>query len=1176
MKFITQHSIDTVLEDARIYDCVAHSEELKKKGTHWFCLSPFSGEKGTPSLCVNSVKNNFYDYSAGFGGSAITFLMKRHTLGFIEAIIKAAEICGIILDYEEQSEDGKRLHDEMLRLKSVVAFCDQEYQKYLSTLPESHWAKQMLKERGYTQEIIETFRLGYAPYSQNHVSSSLINSGFYNEAIELGISKVKDGVSKDKFIDRIIFPIDNESGVPVGFGGRRSNDDAVKEYSKYINSNESKVYRKERILYGIFQAKKAIAKLEKLNLVEGYTDVISMHLNGAENTVGICGTALTPEHAKLIARYCKHVILFLDGDDAGLKAAQRSIDILVKEGIKVTIVICPEGEDPDSLCKKCDINEFIKNNSRDAILWKANLLNKEAGNPDLPELIKTKRTQHEEIVQKMLEQVHPEAAFEGLSAFDKKSLKSENDKIIREINSLELELKKDISDLPKYEPVLLSQSIHSIANTLHRIPNKIIQKEYVKMVAKEMDQKPNIIQDVIDGIEKAAAEESKKKSGIKSSEDTDALRLPKGADKDQYLEDNFCVIGNAYWFQGDNGGWFKGTNFKITPLFHVEGKKENKRLCEVINTDGHKRLIDFESKDTINFTRFQERLIDEGVFYFDGGVTTRHFRLMTKKLFHGFITATEIKTLGHQIAGFFSFADGVFHDNHFSQVNKYGIVHLESLQRAESEYKADVKHYYIPAFSEIYKDATEDDDIYENDRHFVYKVAPVSLDQWMQQMVTVFGDKGRLGVAFAIAANFRDLFLTNFNHFPLLAGYGQKDSGKSGLGKFLQAFFFSDLLALELNTASLVGMSRRLQRVKNVVTFFDEVREDIDEEKKQMIKGCWNGLGREKGKGADTNKTTTDKINAALYFCGQYVLTGDDGAIPSRCISLMFQNQEYTQVERDEYQKLNNWSQAGLSSFVLDVIKHRNKVKANLLRVYAECSVELTKELQGTSFENRIFLNYLALLTIVKLLHDNFKFPFTYKEYLKLTADSIIENSELISDSDGLAKFWNILEFLSKPQDLNQPNKAVLKESYDYIISRESSFTIQVSKTEKIVYQNRNNDKILFLNFNSAHQLYHIEVGRRKGEDVINQTTLRNYIRSKKYFIGMFPAKRMGDKTPSGYAFNYSIMERMGICDLETIVDNQTVLDNLKTSSLKTITTNPSKASDENQVAIEIPDQNDY
>lgn len=1174
MKFLKQSSIDRVLEDAKIYDVVAHSEKLQKKGVHYFCFSPFTNETGTPSLQVNVVDNYFKDWSGGLGGSPVRFLMNRHNLGFIDAVIKAAEICGIVLEYEEQSEDGKRIHDEMQALKNVVAFCDQEYQKALHKLPENHWVREMLKERGYTDEIIANFRLGYAPNERSFISTPLINSGKYNESVELGLTKVKDGSSYDMFRNRLMFPIDNESGIVVGFGGRRSNEESDKEYAKYLNSNESKVYRKERVLYGLFQAKKAINKEGKAILVEGYTDVISMHLAGAENTIASCGTALTPEHAKLIARYTKHVILFRDGDAAGLKAAIRDIDILVKEGIKITIVICPEGDDPDTLSKKCDIQTFIKNNGRDAILWKAEYLNASAANPDLPELIATKKKQCDELIEKLREQINPESAFEGLSAFDKKTLKSDNDKIFKEINSLELELKKDIADLPKYEPVLLSEAIQSIAYTLHRIPNKIIQKEYVKMVAKEMDQKPNIIQDVIDGIEKAAAEQAKKKTSFSAEEEAEKLRLPKGANKDQFLQDNFCEIGNSYWFQGENGGFFKGTNFKITPLFHIEGKSENKRLCEVVNEEGHKRLIDFDSKDLINFTRFQERLIDEGNFYFDGGVTTKHFKLLTKKLFGSFITASEIKTLGQQKEGFFAFADGVFHENQFSQVNKYGIVHLESLEREKSEYRADIKHYYSPAFSEIYKHVREDDDPYENDRHFIYKVAPISLDQWMQQMVVVFGDKGKLAVAFTLAANFRDLFLTNFNYFPLMAGYGQKDSGKSGLGKCIQSFFFYDLLALELNTATIVGMSRRLQRVKNVVTFFDEVREDIDEEKKQMIKGCWNGIGREKGKGADSNKTSTDKINAALYFCGQYVLTGDDGAIPSRSISLMFQNQTHTLEARENYQRLINWSQSGLSSFVLDVIKHRPKVKASLLKTYAECTKDLNQKLEGNSFENRILMNYTALATIVKLLEDHFKFPFTYEEFAQLCADCIIENSELISDSDGLAKFWNILEFLSKPQDLNQPGKTVLKESYDYIISRESRFTIQLSKTEKVTWENKNGDQVLFLNFNSAHQLYHIEVGKRKGEEVINHTTLRNYMKSKPYFIGLFPSKRMGDKTPSGYAFNYTMMKKMGICDLETIVDNQTVMDELKTSTLKKEVTNPEQNPD--QTRIELPDSSKF
>ena len=1170
MKFIKQSSIDTVIHDADIYTVFNHYEKLTRKGSYWFCQSPFGTDK-TASCAVNQVKNTFFDYSAGFGGNAVQFIMKKTKVSFFEAIEKAAEICGIMLEYEEASEDYQRIVNEDLAYKKILGFANDQFQVSFQKLPEEHWAKEMiLKQRKYTEETIETFQIGYAPNERSFISTQLINSGSFTEAKDLGLTNTKDGSSYDFYRNRIIFPIHDHQGNVIGFGGRRSNSEEDEQYAKYLNSKESKIYRKESVLYGLYQAKKSIAKNGKAILLEGYTDVIALHQAGLDYAVATCGTALTENHAKALAKYCKHVIIFRDGDTAGQKAALRDIDALVKKGIKVTVVICPEGEDPDSLCQKTDIASFIDKNYQDAINWKAKVLIDQAIHPDLNELEKTIKEEHEKTVKTILESMSPESAFEGLNAMEKKMLKKENDDLFKRVRELEIELKETLAQLPKYEPQMLSQAIEEIGNTLNKIPNKIAQKEYVKMVANVMSTKPNIIQQVITDIETREEQEKKRKATVETN-DPELLKLPKGAKKEQYLEDRFCEIGYSYHFEDENQRFFKGTNFIMTPLFHVEGKMDNKRLIEVINEKNHKRLIDLDSKDLINFTRLQERLVDEGNFFWEPGCQTRHFKLVAKKLLESFITATELKTLGHQREGFFAFACGVFHQNQYSPVNKYGIVHLDGLEKEQSEYKSDIKHYYSPAFSEIYKHVREDDDPYENDRHFVYKVASVSLDQWMNQVVKVFGNKGKFGVIFCLAANFRDLFLTHYSYFPLMGGFGQKDSGKSGLGKVLQSFFFHDLLPLELNNATIVGMSRRLTRCKNVVTFFDEYRDDLDGDKREILKGTWNGLGREKGKGVDSNRTTTDKINAAVYYSGQYIPSGDDGALTSRTVVLNFHNKEYSVDDKTEYQTLMNWCQAGITSFVLEVLKHRNSVKSNLMRVFAECAKELKEQLSGRDYQNRVYENYLVLLTVMKLLESNFKFPFTYKEFLKLSAEGVLENSELIADSDGLAKFWNIVEFLSRPQDSNQPNKTVIKEGPDYSIEKVPSIVITKSRDEKETWKNTERVRVLFLNFRSVHQYYHKEVSSRKGEDVIGETTLRNYIKSKKYFIGLFSAKRMGGHSVSGYAFDYDMMERMNILSMDVDGnDNQLEMDQLFEDNKPKILTNP------NQGNLDLPHSDSY
>ena len=1134
MRFIKQSSIDNLLDEANIYDVVAASETLVKKGTHHFCKSPFTVDN-TPSLCVNKVKNNFFDYSGGFGGNAVSFLMKRHSINFFEAIEKAAEICGIPLEYEEQSEDLKKLQDEVQIMKKLVSFMTEQYQKEFHKLTLSDWPKElMISERKFSEEIIQSFMIGYAPNERSFISTPAINNGNFEVSKSLGYTLTKDGASYDFLRNRIVFPIHNEKGDIVGFGARTDNSEESKKFAKYLNSPESKLYQKEKILFGLWQAKKHIVAAGKAIFLEGYTDVMALHQNGAQNSVAACGTALTDFQAKLLSRFCKHVILFLDGDKAGLAAALRNIPIFLKQGFKVEVVICPAGQDPDSLSRECNINEFIEKNSQDAILWKSKLLIAEAKNPELIALEETLRKQLDHDIKELMYQMTTEEELKALSVYDRKIKKKENDSILKSITELEKELKEELADLPQHDPSLVSRAVEEMANTLHTIQNKITQNSYVNLVAKILSQKPQVLTSIIKYTEEEEEKANKKKSQESDKKEFQVLGLPEGANKDQYLTDRFCEIGNVYWFKRENS-FIIGTNFRMIPLFHVEGRADNKRLCEVINTQGHKRLIDFESTDLINFTRIKERLIMEGFFFFEPGTNVTDFQLVAKKLLNDFITASELKILGHQRQGFFAFADGVYHNEGFHKVNKYGIVHVEGLEKSDSEYRSDITHFYSPSHSEIYKAANEGDDPFENDRHFVHKPAPITIDQWADQMVTVFGDKGKLGVAFCIAANFRDLFIQHYNFFPLFGGFGQKDSGKSGFGSCLQSFFYWNLNPLELNTSTLVGLSRRLTRCKNTIVFCDEMRDDIDEAMHQTLKGTWNGIGREKGKGFDSNKTTVDKINSAVYYSGQYLPTRDDGALPSRSIITNFENKEFTSSEKEEYIKLISWNKAGISSFILDVIKHRDYMAKNMTRIYAETAKELKIALKEQEYQNRVFDNYLQLLVTVKMLQDKFKFPFSYPEYLNLTKDAIIDNSETIADSDGLAAFWRIVEYLVGNHSI--------KQGEDFQITRESKFKYSPKKGETDYFENKAGDKIIFINFSKIWQDYQKEVTKRQGEELIGMPTIRNYFKSKKYFCGAFGSRRMGSKSPSGYALNYTIMQRLNILNIDDINDTQTDLE---------------------------------
>lgn len=1136
MKFITKTSIQTVIDDASVYDVVSHFEQVEKKGSQYFCKSPFSTDK-TASLAIHPTRNFWKCFSSGLGGSAVTFVMKKKNCTFIEAIVTVAEISGIVLQYEERSEDQKRFDDELDSLKKVVEYANEKYLRQFNNLPNNHWLKKMIAERGYSDDVLGAFSIGYAPDSRDFVTTPLINNGNFENAKSVGLTNTKENSSYDFFRDRWMFPIHNEYGLVVAFGGRRSNDEDVLKMAKYLNSKESKIYNKSKILYGLYQAKKSINVTGYAILTEGYTDVMSCHQAGVTNTIATCGTALTEDQVKILAKLCKHVVIFRDGDQAGIKAVIRDIDVLLRFGFKVDIVIAEDGEDPDSLSRKTDLEAYINNNKKDAITWKAKELYEQSKLDDYDQLVQALQDAYNIEAGKIYEDLTPDEIIKEASPTEKKIYKAKNDSVHQKVDELKKQLKKDIEEIPVIDATKIAQNTESIAHSLSLIANEIKLKEYTKTVAKIMKQPLKTLETIII----VKKEEAVKKAKAEKEEDPNSkliTNLPKGSDLEQYLKDRFCEIGEVYHFQNKSGDFFIGTNHIVTPLFHIDGRQNNKRLCEVKNIYGAKRLIDFDSTDIINFTKFKERLIREGNFFWEPGATNENFLLVSRKLSNEFITASELITLGQQEEGFFAFSNGVYHDNQFLPVNKYGIVHVDGLTKHNSEYKNDVCHYYSPSHSETYKWSRDGDDPYENDRYFTYKESPVRLDQWFNQLVKVFGIKGKLGAAFIISSCFRDLFLHHWKFFPLMGGFGQRDSGKSGFGNCIQSVFFTNLPGFELSSSTLSSMGKRLSRVKNAIVFFDEYRDDIDEEKHQALKGAWNGLGREKSKGVDSNRTTVDKVNSAIYYAGQYLPTKDDGALPSRTIILNFGQEERTVEQKEEYNKLMNWNKAGISSLVLDIIKYRKYFSENIINAYKECIVELKNGLKGTDYQNRIFENYLVLLSTVKVLESRITLPFTYQEFFELTKDCIIENSDTISDSDGLANFWRIV------YSLNEHGK--ICENSLYSISRDATVEITVKK-QKTVWKNTNKDQILYLRFKDVHHLYHKEVSTMKDEEVIKQTTILNYLKSKKYFLGPVQSKRVDPNvSTSCYAFNYSEMLRLNIVSLRCDNDSQLEIEELE------------------------------
>lgn len=379
---ISKSTIEQVFETARVEEVIGDFVNLKKSGSNFKGLSPFSDER-SPSFMVSPVKQIWKDFSSGKGGNAVTFLMEHEHFTYPEAIKYLAKKYNIEIEETEQTNEQKEEANERESLYLVNEFANTYFQNILHKTDQGKAiGLSYFKERGFTNDTIKTYNLGYSLDEWQAFTDEALGKGYQLEFLEkTGLTIVKEEKRFDRFKGRVMFPIHSMSGRILGFGGRILAAD--KKAAKYVNSPESEVYHKSKVLYGLFHAKQSIAKEDNCFLVEGYTDVIQFHQTGIKNVVASSGTALTPEQIRLINRLTKNITVLFDGDAAGIRASIRGIDLILEQGLNVKVVMFPNGEDPDSFAKQNTLEElssYLEDNSKDFIQFKAALLVEEANN----------------------------------------------------------------------------------------------------------------------------------------------------------------------------------------------------------------------------------------------------------------------------------------------------------------------------------------------------------------------------------------------------------------------------------------------------------------------------------------------------------------------------------------------------------------------------------------------------------------------------------------------------------------------------------------------------------------------------------------------------------------------------------------------------------------------------
>jgi len=379
---IDKGTIDKVMETAQgqITEVVSEFVNLKRRGINYIGLCPFHNEK-TPSFIVSPHKGIYKCFGCGKGGNAVNFLMDHEQISFIEAIKILGKKFHIHIEEKELTPEEMAHQNDRESMLVVTTFAAGYF---MDRLHKSDEGKSVglgyFRERNFRDDIIQKFQLGYSPESRDAFTKEALRQGYKLDFLEkTGLTIVRDDYKADRFRGRVIFPIHSLAGKVIGFGGRVLRTDA--KTAKYLNSPESEIYHKSKVLYGMYQARQEIARQDRCILVEGYTDVLSFHQAGISNVVASSGTALTSDQIRLIARFSKNLTIIFDGDAAGIKASLRGIDLVLEEGLNVKVLLLPDGEDPDSYAKKLGgeaLRAYIQKHETDFIRFKTGLLLEEA------------------------------------------------------------------------------------------------------------------------------------------------------------------------------------------------------------------------------------------------------------------------------------------------------------------------------------------------------------------------------------------------------------------------------------------------------------------------------------------------------------------------------------------------------------------------------------------------------------------------------------------------------------------------------------------------------------------------------------------------------------------------------------------------------------------------------
>lgn len=591
--------------------------------------------------------------------------------------------------------------------------------------------------------------------------------------------------------------------------------------------------------------------------------------------------------------------------------------------------------------------------------------------------------------------------------------------------------------------------------------------------------------------------------------------------KEDVIRYGFMEWQNQYWMvrweDNKKGSFTSISNYVIRPLFLILSNMEPKRLYEMRNVHGHTSIVDMPAAHMVSAQSFCAVIESKGNYLMKLDRSIFH-RLKTK-WYDLTRNAEEIKVLGWHKDGFYAFSNGIFYNKKFRGIDEYGVIEKVFYTEEQEEYK---KYYFIPAHSDIYKDEEAE---YENEKKFVYVGRTVRFDEWSTLFVQTHGENGVVALMYYVTSLFRDIVYDRFKFFPHLFGFGPPGTGKSTLGWSISYLFGKERKPFNLNAGTAPGFYRTFAQFRNAIQWFDEYANSIDIKRIQDLKNAYDGAGHVKGDftaGGNSNKTVSTPIHSACYISGQELPTADN-ALFKRCVLLQFYKTEYTDEERGRAKRLREMEEHALTHITAALTSLRDEVEERYYTIYDEVATDIKGVIAQRYglVEERLIANMVILVAMMKTLEKELPWPMDYTTVRETAIRMIYAQNKLISRSAETSQFWDTVQYLY--------NSHQISDTSDFCIRILPGVKLRLDRNETVDRMFGTPTELLFLSLSKIHVLYMKalrEQGEKKG---MNKESLIHYLQHSKGYIGAVNKISYGDRSSSGYVFDYAVLEDMGV-----------------------------------------------